>query len=746
MNMIHDEELRQLFQAESEEHLQNLETGLLHLEHHPDDKDKLIELQRELHNLKGSARMLGVSDIENISHHMEDVLKAISNGDMVLTHELVDKLEIALDALRNLAIEALTGAPAEVSIAEILTTLSTISIKLPDNLETRIENIQLKQPTEILTVAPKTDIQPEVHIEPHVLDTHHETIRIDPKKLDILITNAGELVVAKGHVERWLVRIDELIATWEETTREIKTSLTANYSNNYIERMEHKLYPLRRTAFENSTVLSRITQSLEDNIRALRMLPLDRVFQLFPRTVRDMARTLSKEVQLIIHGGDTTVDKQLIELLKDPLMHLVRNAIHHGIESPTERVEKGKPLEAKLILSAKRTAVYVVIKVIDDGRGLDMEAIKNTAMERGLNTKEELNTMSEQNLRELIFVSGFSTNKIVDDISGRGVGLDVVRTNVERLKGTLTVQSVMNQGCKFVIKLPVTLATTRVFLVNIAERRYAIPVEFARIVRYVYRKEIFLVQDQETINWHGEAISMVWLEDLLDLPTGKRPNKTTSADYKQPCVIIEAGDAHLGIFVDEIVEEREIVLKPTGHLLNRVRNVSGITILGSGDICVVLNPLDLVRTAQKKAKSSTVSWKISEQLPVATTETTIKQKKPLILLAEDSITTRTQEKRILESAGYEVITAVDGLAAFNILATRPFDALVSDVEMPNMDGLTLAEKVRENNDYEHLPIILVTSLATEADRKRGMDVGADAYIVKSAFNQQMLLDTLSRLV
>jgi two-component system chemotaxis sensor kinase CheA len=449
-------------------------------------------------------------------------------------------------------------------------------------------------------------------------------------------------------------------------------------------------------------------------------------------------------VQLIIHGGDTTADKHLLEMLKDPLMHLVRNAIYHGIELPTERMANGKSAQAKLTLSAKRTAAHVIIEVIDDGRGLNIEAVKKTAMEQGWNTAEEISSMSEQQLQALIFVSGFSTSQIIDDISGRGVGLDVVKNNVERLKGTLTVKSTFNQGCTFTIKLPLTLTTTHIFLIAIAKQRYAIPVEFVRMARYVSASEVFLVQDQETINWHGEAVSMAWLEDLLELSKGKRIDKKDNVSHKQPCLILETKAALLGVFVDEIVEEREIVLKPTGPLLDRVRNVSGITILDSGEVCVVLNPIDLVRTAQKKASSGAISWRVAEQLP--DTKQQRKQTKPVILLAEDSITTRTQEKRILESAGYEVITAVDGLMAFNTLSTRSFDAVVSDVEMPNMDGLTLASKIREIKEYEHLPIVLVTSLATEADRKRGMDVGADAYIVKSAFNQQVLLDTLGRLV
>lgn len=821
--MIYDDELRQLFQVETEEHLQKLEQGLLHLEQHPDDKNVLDELQRELHNLKGSSRMLGVTDMENISHSMEDVLKTVMHGEILLTSELVDRLELGLDALHKLTDEALTGNSAGIAVdnvlalfaieptptlatADAITTESsteepviaddeiapivqepsidgnddkeTASSELtPDELipnsselnvdvetttdlqlDAEIETIKLTQvqnekpvitrdTTTIHSHATPSQHQAQVHASSEIESTSHQietTIRVDPKKLDAIMTRAGELVVTKTHIERWLVRIEHLITTWEEMIREVKKELVSDDTSNYIDRMESALYPLRKIAFENSTNLGRITRGLEDDIRALRLLPMDRVFQLFPRTVRDLSRSLAKDVLLTIQGGDTTADKQLIEVLKDPLMHLVRNAIHHGIETPAERLQHGKSTPANLILNAHRTAAHVVVEVIDDGKGLDIEAIKKTAIERELFSQEEVAAMSEQRLQGLIFNSGFSTSKTINDISGRGVGLDVVRANVEKLKGTLTVESVANQSCKFIIKLPLTLATTRIFLVVIAERRYAIPVEFVRIVRYVALDEVFLVQDQETISWHGEAISMTWLEDLLDLP---RKNKASNVANKQPCLILEINEEKLGIFVDEILEEREIVLKPAGPLLNRVRNVSGITILGSGEVCVVLNPFDLIRTAQKRARAGASSWRATTQSKTAIgDQQAIKTKKPVILLAEDSITTRTQEKRILEMAGYEVVTAVDGLAAFNILGTGTFDAIVSDIEMPNMDGLTLTSKVRENKMYENLPIVLVSSLASEEDRKRGMDVGADAYIAKSAFNQQILIDTLGRLV
>ncbi|KOR33386.1 hypothetical protein TI05_01330 [Achromatium sp. WMS3] len=747
--MIQDDELRQLFRIESEEHLQKLEQHLLQLESQGTNQELLAKLQREAHSLKGSARMLGIVDIETVTHAMEDVFKALSNAELILTPEWVDRLEEGLDTLQKMAHEAITGTPARISAQEAIAKLafetseeqlipktvaaipdSNTSESAPAITMQTAETNKLEESQSDTTQADKTQIDKSQQID---------VIRVEPKKLDVLLTRVGELTVTKTHIESWLTQMEGLIASWEEVVRTVKKIQGNEELSEQITRIGNTLYPLRQAAFEDSTALNRITDGLESDIRALRLLPLDRVFQLFPRTVRDLARTLSKQVQLNIQGGDTTADKQLIEMLKAPLMHLLRNAIYHGIETPEERQNLGKPAKGNIQLQAKRTAAHILIQVKDDGRGLDEEAIKQKALEHKLCTQEELSLMSRQRLFSLIFNQGFSTAQMVTDISGRGVGLDVVRSSVEQLKGTISVDSIYQQGCTFQISLPLTLATTRILFIRVAERHYAIPVEFVRMVRYIALNTVFLVQDRETISLDGQAISVAWLDDLLELPKKRLQDEKVE---KQPYLLLEMNEERLGIFVDEILEELEVVLKPTGPLLSRVRNVSGITILGSGEICVVLNPLDLMRSAQKHAHSTISRTKLPLQDSIGNKS----KPKKVVLLAEDSITTRTQEKRILEGAGYDVITAVDGLAAFNTLATCSVDAIVSDIEMPRMDGLTLASKVRKNKDYEHLPVILISSLAKARDRKRGMDAGANAYIPKSAFNQQTLLDTLRRLV
>jgi two-component system chemotaxis sensor kinase CheA len=475
-----------------------------------------------------------------------------------------------------------------------------------------------------------------------------------------------------------------------------------------------------------------VAGELEDGIRNVRLLPLSQIFNLFPRLVRDLARELNKEVYFVIEGGETAADKRILEELKDPLMHMLRNSVDHGIELPQQREQAGKSRVASIRLRAYQTANNVIVELHDDGRGLDIEAIKNIALKRRLRTEEELGAMSREQLHLLIFAPGFSTSALVTDVSGRGVGMDVVRINIERLKGSIRVQSEPGKGTTFTIRLPSTLTTTRVLLVTVGNRPYAIPVEWVQTIVRVTRSQIFSIEGRQTVVLDDRALPIVRLSSLLELPAG-------APQDDEIYVVLEVGEERFGVQVDGLVDEQEVMLKPLGALLKRVRNVAGVTILGAGEICMVLNAHDLAKSALHLAPRH-------QLLPAPDEAASEDAPRKVILLAEDSITTRTQEKRILESAGYEVVTAVDGADAFQKLPTREFDAVVSDVEMPNMDGLTLASRIRENPHYDELPIILVTSLASDDDKRRGVEVGANAYITKGTFEQKVLVDTLRRLV
>ena len=845
--MIEDEELRGIFKVASEEHVQHLESGLLHLESHPNDHAKLEYLLREAHSLKGDANMLGVRDVGTLAHQMEELLGSVKRGTLVLSSEVSDRLYHGLDAIRKLIHESVTGeasgvntfqvlahlmgAPQQVAattsaaeVSEDATSESTTSATEPEAITSETEAIAPPTPQvnetptpelspanalidtpatsaelveaatsfspvisngnagnvavannghptptagTIAVVTPTEPTYPSSPIaeplgdprsaiaEPNAANNYRiETIRVETQKLDALMTQAGELAVTKIRIAHRLAEVEALTSLWEEWSRDISVNrFTFNSSEHndsrakqvqaFYHRTEERLdrlgllvHRLRSAAYEDTARLDVVTNELEEGIRTLRLLPLSTIFQLFPRMVRDLAKEQGKEINLVIEGGDTRADKRILEDMKDPLMHMLRNAIDHGIESPTERERLGKPRAATIWLTGYQTATSIVIEVRDDGRGLNLESIKQTALKREVVREGDLATMTSTQIQALIFAPGFSTRTFVTEVSGRGVGLDVVRANVERLKGTIQIESQPNQGCTFRVQMGTTLATAHVLIVDIHEQPYAIPVEFVQTTLLVQPNDIFSIEGCETIVLEQQPISIVPLSELLELNTltTSRPASATNSQLL-PCIVLKVGSDRLGLLVDALLDEQDVVLKPQSKLLKRVRNVSGATILGTGEVCMVLNPHDLIKSVRKRSSSYTPRIFAKEQ-----------EKQQTILLVEDSITIRTQEKRILESAGYEVMAAVDGLDALNKLKTRNFDAVVSDVQMPNLDGLGLTAKIRQQKEYAELPIILVTSLASDEDKRQGAEAGANAYITKGTFDQRVLLDTLRRLI
>jgi two-component system chemotaxis sensor kinase CheA len=712
--MIQDKELRDLFRIESEERLQHLDSGLLQLEKTPSDQPLLEDLFRETHSLKGAARMLGLTAIQTLAHRLEDALGTARRGGAALQAETIVEMNQTLAALRRVVQVEVAGAAQPDSAVE--------RTGLPAAAQGGLE--ATAEPAGAQAAAQK----PEAF--------RIETIHVAPKKLDALLTQAGEITVTKIRIARRLAEMVELLDYCEEWERAVRAA-PDNAGGQVAQRLESlrgMLNHLRGGAYEDSARLDLMVDQLQSGIRAMRLLPMSTLFRLFPRLVHDLAREQHKEAELVVEGDETVADKHVLEEIKDPLMHMLRNAIGHGIELPEQREQRGKPRSGTIRVKAAQTPAGIVVEVSDDGRGLDLDEIKRTALKNGMYREEELAGMSSAQLQSLILVSGFSTSSFVTDVSGRGVGLDVVRNSVERLKGVLQIESSPGRGLTLRAQLPVTLATVRVLIVAANGHRYALPVEHVHFSRKLQSSALYTIEGRQTVTLDGQAISVAWLLDLLGIARSV-PEQPQRSQAAFTCVVLGVGEERFGLLVEELLDELEVVLKAQSRLLKRVRNVSGATILETGDVCMVLNPYDLLRTLRKKSLAVVVAAAVDTA-----------PKKKLLLLAEDSITTRTQEKRILESAGYEVVTAVDGMDAYNKLGTRPFDAVVSDIVMPNMDGLALAERIRADRKYAELPIILVTSLATEEDQRRGLEVGANAYIAKPSFDQQVLLDCLARLI
>ncbi len=765
--MIQDEELRNLYKEASADHIQKIEAGLLHLEKNPLDQAKLEQLLRETHSLKGDSRMLGVKDAETLTHQLEDILGAVKRGERVFTPQVFECLYLGLDAIRKIAHEAITGQSAGISVFHVLAQLmgadssdEVLQIEetaAQSNGGASAQSIGEQSLVFNDAVQTKEAVEPAVEAQALAPDYQIDTIRVESQKLDKLLTQASELAVTKGQMGDRLAEIEQILAqleewnreafvsrlTFEELERRLQTSELQPLQNFYnlvesrLEQMGVLLNRLRATTFEDNAKLETVANELESGIHSLRLLPFSTIFNLFPRTVRDLAKQQGKEVNLVIEGGDNSVDKRILEEMKDPLLHLLRNAIDHGIETPQERQRLGKPSTATIRLRGYQVGSTVSIEVIDDGRGLDVEAIKQAAVSRGVRSPQELAQMSTAEIQALIFAPGFSTRTAVTEISGRGVGLDVVRANVDRLKGNIQVEFTPNKGCLFRITMNSSLSTTDALIVRVSQHPYAIPVGFVEAMQLVSPQEVFASEGSQTLPFQGESVTVTWLADLLGLPV-QAPTSTKalrSASKTIPCIILRLGSERLALLVDTILEQQDIVLKPQSQLLKRTRNISGATILGTGEVCMVLNPPDLFKSARKAIVSVTVK-ELTEQ-------SQIKQK---ILLVEDSIPIRTQMKRILEGAGYDVTAAVDGEDGFNKLRTGSFVAVVSDVQMPNLDGLELTAKIRQLREYKDLPVILVTTLASQEDKRQGAEAGANAYITKGDFEQGVLLDTLRTLI
>lgn len=718
--LIEDLELRDIYRVSSEEHLSRLTVGLLQLEQSPEDWGSLESLLNEAQSFELDSRMAGQETLETLIHRLETVLTVLKSRQTPFP-QVSPLLHQTIEAIAALSRQAITGEKAGVNLNQLLQ--------------------QLEQATQAgngQTAPAKAATSPNLNGDRGALDT----IRVPMRYLDALMTHTGELTVTKTRMAHATETVRDLVYLWDDWKARTEQS-------NVIRRrateakLDHLVHYLYSNIAENNTRLDLISREFDEKIRALRLLPLSTIFLMFPRLVRELAQEQGKEVEFILEGGDIAVDKQILEEMKDPLLHLLRNAVDHGIETPAERQQLGKPPQGKVWLKASRKGSHIVLEIGDDGRGLDLEKIKQTAIKRKLHRAEELANMSANQLRALIFTPGFSTRSFITEISGRGVGLDIVRTNVERLKGSIQTESALHRGCQFRLQLRSTVASLGVMLFEVQGLLQAMPLEAIEKTLLIRPQEVYSLEGRATISVNGEPVTLVKMADLLELPVyqDKQQSKQRQVEKVIAALLLNVEGDRLAFEVDRLQEVLDVVLKPQSRLLKRVRNVVGATILGTGDVCMILNPNDLIKSVQKRYQTVAV-MEPEEFNPEAA-----KVQKPVILLVEDSIAVRTQEKRVLDKAGYEVVIAVDGQEGYNKLrAGGNFDAIISDVQMPNMDGLTFTAQVRQHAEYREIPIILVTSLASEEDKRRGAQAGANAYIVKDQFNQELLIETLERLV
>lgn len=749
---ISDEEImRQLmstFKGEAEEHVQNMNTLLLKLEKEKDAdrtsrETTIQEIFREAHSLKGAARAVDATAIESISHGIENVFAAAKRQEIAASPALYDLLYAALDQVGS-ALEAVVEGKA----------VGQDSSDLIRRLDDAANNKSFAPETAGGAV-PKPGAVKSKERGDGRGGAVEETIRVSTKKLDSLMTHVEELLVSKIRTEQRLAELKEVknfLNDWQKTwfkargeydrlrrqredgsLTEIFNFLSQNQQNLKLSWL--KTNRLMQDFSKDTMRMSLVTEDLQEDIRRVRMLPVATIFDSFQRMVRDLSRDQGKQVDLVVEGAETELDKKVIEGIKDPLMHLLRNSIDHGVERPEARTNAGKSTGGTIWLRASNQGNNILIEVEDDGSGINFEKVKETALRKGLISQAEAKTISDDEAGFLIFRSGFSTADSVTNVSGRGVGLDVVKKNIEQLNGLVDVAKGACGGVKFSISLPLTLSTSRVLLVKTAGETFALPTSAVERIIRISKTEVFTVGTKETINIGNRSLSLVRLGEILELPA----KASAGDDDKISVIILGAAEKRVAFAVDSLVGETEIVIKSLGKMLSRVRNVAGATILGNGKVVMILSISDLIKSS--KTYGHYDAGATSKAQPAV---------KPgdlkTVLVVDDSITTRILEKNILETAGYTVCLANDGLEALETLKANRCDLIISDIDMPRMNGLDLTSKVKRNENLRDLPIILVTALDSDEDRERGLEAGADAYIVKHNFNQKNLLDTVEQLI
>ncbi len=720
------------FAEEAKEHMQALSSRLLALEQGlagAEEAACIEQLFREAHSLKGAARAVDRRDIELLCQRMESIFAAMKRRELSVSGDIFDALHGTVKE-----IERRVAAPELEHSSKGREQLRAITGLLERILSGREPSPPPPQrPVEEQILSEET-------ISPAPAPT--ETIRVSVEKLDALVLEAEELIGLKHAADQHhqdLLELRGMVQEWEEVLgshgADAEPSSGMQTGNrDLLVALERRLdRSIRNSDQRRRSAVFAIGQ-LQSDTRRLVMVPFSSLLEGFPLMVRELARSQGKEIALEIAGGDVEIDRRILEEMKDPLMHLVRNSIGHGIEPPEVREERKKPRRGRIALSispVEGDRVEVVVE--DDGAGIDLPGVLSAAVRSGILSEEEVAALGRQEALSLVFQSGISTQPRETELSGRGLGLAIVQEKVEDLGGTLWVESAAGAGTRVYLQLPLTRATFRGVLVQSGGQTFGVPSFSIERVLRLRGDPVIRMENRETISYDGRILPVIPLATLLELPAEPQPADLRTA---RTLLIVVAGGQRIALAVDAVLGAQEFLVKNLGHQLSRVRNVAGAAILGSGVPLPVLHAPDLVRSALRSEGQGRVA--IEHPVPVP--------KRYRILVVEDSITARSLLRNILEAAGYSVKTAVDGFDAWMALKTERFHLVVSDIDMPRMNGFELVRRIRGDEALADLPVVLVTALDSREDRERGIDAGANAYIVKSAFDQTDLLEAVARLL
>ncbi|MCE3037902.1 hybrid sensor histidine kinase/response regulator [Helicobacter anatolicus] len=765
------QEIMEDFLIEAFEMIDQLDQDLVELEHNPKDLDLLNKIFRVAHTIKGSGSFLNFDILTHLTHNMEDVLNKARKNELQITPDIMDVILESVDLMKGLlnAIRAnKTDANSGIDIHDCVVKLQAIqnneynkdthksnnkksakktsskkdkeTSKIKEDTKTttpmesqeedysnmsaeEVENeiqrlLQERQASDKekrarkkMQQAQEAKISEEntaknTSSKDNKANTVEQTVRVDVKRLDHLMNLIGELVLGKNRLLRIYGDVEE------------------RYDG------ERFLEELNQVVSSVSTV----TTDLQLAVMKTRMLPISKVFNKFPRMVRDLARDLNKDIDLIISGEENELDKSIVEEIGDPLVHIIRNSCDHGIETPEERQEKGKETTGTINLSAYNEGNHIVIKIEDDGKGLDPEILKRKAIEKNVISQAEAETLSDKEAFSLILKPGFSTAAKITNVSGRGVGMDVVKTNIEQLNGMIEIESEKNVGTTIKLKIPLTLAIIQALLVGVQEEYYAIPLSSVLETVKVNQDEIYTINGKSVLRLRDEVLSLVRLADIFGVDCIL---ENINEVY---VVIIGIADQKVGIIVDYLIGQEEVVIKSLGYYLKGTTGIAGATVRGDGKITLIVDVPALITMAKE------VKVNINQLIDDADSNSSKQHPSDYcILIVDDSATDRSVAKKYLSTLGITIKEASNGMEGLEILknSDKKFDAVLLDIEMPKMDGYTLASEIRKFNKFKNLPLIAITSKTSREDRVRGVESGMTEYITKP-YSAEYLVNVVKR--
>lgn len=778
--LAEDDSMMDLFRLELEAQVNLMNEGLLALESNPQSAQALETLMRAAHSIKGSARIVALDAVVNLAHVMEDCFVAAQNKKITLNSDQVDILLEGVDLLQGITDISHAELPAWLANqrAAFTFTQSAVAIILNPQaaplLEKEVSQAQEKREISVSSspslskatteLIPESPHHEEAELKPlssqdrgqpsstssasEQTPTQDRVVRVSAENLNRIMGLAGESLIEANWLQphadsmmslKW--RLVELSRTLEKLQDTLDRSNYEQERKQYLEEARHKeqeCLNLLSDRLNELELYAQRTANLSDRLYreviTSNMRPFADGIQGFPRMIRDLARKLNKEVKLEIVGKATSVDRDILKKLEAPLTHILRNAMDHGIELPAERIAAGKPSEGTIRLEAFHRGGMLAITIADDGRGINPENLRQKIINKNLATSEMAAQFTDAELMEFLFLPGFSTAKQVTEISGRGVGLDIAKSMAQEVGGTVRAVSQPGKGTSFHFQLPLTLSVVRTLLVEISGRPYAIPLARIEQIVTLENSEILEVENRQYFTMNQQNIGLIAAHQVLELSPSAYSSGSLAA------VIISDQANIYGLVVDKFLGEHDLVVRPLDPRLGKVRDISATSLLGDGSPVLIVDVSDMVRTIDGILNIGQLN-----KVGVETAKAILEQRQK-ILVVDDSITVREMERKLLENRGYDVDIAVNGMEGWNAVRTKHYDLVISDIDMPRMNGIELVRQIKSHPRLHSLPVIIVSYRDREEDRIQGLEAGADYYLTKSSFHDSTLIDAVVDLI